>query len=118
VKAVNCNIQSKYIITYHTHLPYTDNGKHSFICNSHNCPQTAVVSSLGYTLTQALLVPKLNHYRAIEGMFMWHVRVGLSASEMELSDYFFHGKYHDYVTCIRVDHWVDQIRVLAECQYT
>jgi hypothetical protein len=49
---------------------------------------------------------------------MWHVRVGLSASEMELSDYFFHGKYHDYVTCIRVDHWVDQIRVLAECQYT
>ena len=49
---------------------------------------------------------------------MWHVMVGLSASEMVISDYYFRGKYHDYVTYIWVDHWVDQIRVLDECQYT
>ena len=49
---------------------------------------------------------------------MWHVRVVLSASEKVLSDYHFRGKYHDYVTYIWVDHWVDQIRVLDECQYT
>ena len=33
-------------------------------------------------------------HRAIEGMFMWHVRVGLSASEMVLSEYHFRGEYH------------------------
>ena len=63
-------------------------------------------------------MPVSESHRAIEGMFMWHVRVGLSASKMVLSDYHFRGKYHDYVTYIWVDHWVDQIRVLDECQYT
>ena len=71
-----------------SHLPYTDNGKHRFPCNPHNCSQTAV-SSLGDHVTQALLVPVSESYRAIKGMFMWHVRVGLSASEMVLSDYYF-----------------------------
>ena len=65
-------------------------------------------------VTQALLVPVLNHYRAIEGMFMWHIRVGFTEAEMVLSEYHFRGKCHNYVTYIWVDHWVDQIRVLDE----
>ena len=77
-----------------SHLPYTDNGKHSFPCNSYNCQHTAL-SSLGTHVTQALLVPVSESHRAIEGMFMWHVRAGFTETEMVLSEYHFRGKYHN-----------------------